>query len=135
MEMRRHGKGPLFERAVIWLYWLVSGYGLRASRALLALAVTVLLFAFLFTVWDIRDGKFDDDLVFSLQSTTSLLRTPAEHVSIKGRVLDVGLRLLGPLFFGLALLSLRGRVKRCAGDAPQYGRSPKAWTDTRSCWR
>jgi len=112
MEMRRHGKGALFERAVIWLYWLVSGYGLRASRALLALGVTVLFFAFLFTVWDIRDGLFGDNLVFSLQSTTSLLRSPEEHLSIKGRLLEIGLRLLGPLFFGLALLSLRGRVKR-----------------------
>jgi hypothetical protein len=112
MEMRRHGEGSRFERALIWLYWLVSGYGLRASRALIALGVTVLLFAFLFTTWDIRDGKFDDDLVFSLQSTTNLLRTPAEQLSIEGRLLEIGLRLLGPLFFGLALFSLRGRVKR-----------------------
>jgi hypothetical protein len=112
MEMRRHGKGSLFERTVIWLYWLVSGYGLRASRALIALGVTVALFAFLFTALDIRNGKFDDDLVFSLQSTTNFLRAPAEDLSIGGRLLEIGLRILGPLFFGLALLSLRGRVKR-----------------------
>jgi hypothetical protein len=29
-----------------------------------------------------------------------------------GRVLQIGVRLLGTLFFGLALLALRGRVKR-----------------------
>jgi hypothetical protein len=57
-------------------------------------------------------GLFGDNLVFSLQSTTSLLRSPEEHLSIKGRLLEIGLRLIGPLFFGLALLSLRGRVKR-----------------------
>jgi uncharacterized protein YjbI with pentapeptide repeats len=114
MEMRRHGNGSRLERAVIFLYWLVSGYGLRASRALLALALTVLLFAVLFSTLDIRRGKtFRDDVVFSLQSTTSLLRAPDDEVlPTGGQLLEIGLRLLGPLFFGLALVSLRGRVKR-----------------------
>ncbi|MEV5803270.1 pentapeptide repeat-containing protein [Streptomyces collinus] len=35
MEMRRHDSGrSLGERGVLWLYWLLSGYGLRALRAL-----------------------------------------------------------------------------------------------------
>ena len=112
MEMRRHGEESGPERAIISLYWLVSGYGLRASRALIALVVTVLLFTCLFSIAGIRDGNFWDDLVFSLQSTTNLLRGPAEDIPIEGELLEIGLRLLGPLFFGLALLSLRGRVKR-----------------------
>jgi hypothetical protein len=113
MEMRRHGDTSRAEHAVIWLYWLVSGYGLRASRALIALAATVLLFAALFTIWDIHGGaSFLDDLVFSLQSTISLVRAPEEGLPTEGQVLEIGLRLLGPLFFGLALLSLRGRLKR-----------------------
>jgi uncharacterized protein YjbI with pentapeptide repeats len=111
MEMRRHGESNAVEHAVIWLYWLVSGYGLRASRALVALGVTVLVFATLFSV-GIRDETWFDNLVFSLQSTTSLLRAPEEDLPAGGRLLEIGLRLLGPLFFGLALLSLRGRVKR-----------------------
>ena len=86
-------------------------HGLRASRALVALGVTVLVFAALFSV-GIRDETWFDNLVFSLQSTTSLLRAPAEDLPAGGRLLEIGLRLLGPLFFGLALLSLRGRVKR-----------------------
>ena len=40
MEMRRHS-APLAERAILWFYWMVSGYGLRASRALIALAATI----------------------------------------------------------------------------------------------
>ena len=33
MEMRRHAQtAPAAERAIIWLYWLISGYGLRALR-------------------------------------------------------------------------------------------------------
>jgi hypothetical protein len=44
MEMRRHDRTgtPRGERGLLWAYWLLSGYGLRASRALawLALAMT-----------------------------------------------------------------------------------------------
>ena len=37
-EMRRHTDGtPLAERAILTAYWLVSGYGLRSTRALLTL--------------------------------------------------------------------------------------------------
>lgn len=40
MEMRRHAKTTTApERAILWLYWLVSGYGLRALRSLLVLGV------------------------------------------------------------------------------------------------
>ncbi|GGV05938.1 hypothetical protein GCM10010211_85820 [Streptomyces albospinus] len=48
MEMRRHDRNrPIAERALLALYWAVSGYGLRASRALVwllgAMAATVLV--------------------------------------------------------------------------------------------
>ena len=34
MEMRPHSREfGIAERAIIWMYWLLSGYGLRASRA------------------------------------------------------------------------------------------------------
>ncbi|MEU8353077.1 pentapeptide repeat-containing protein [Streptomyces sp. NPDC048845] len=47
MEMRRHDTArPRAERALLAMYWAISGYGLRASRALgwllLAMAATVL---------------------------------------------------------------------------------------------
>ena len=104
------------ERAILWLYWLVSGYGLRASRALLALAFTVVAFALFFDWWGFRpDRDFGRALLFSTESTSSLFRAPEAKGSILtsgGEVLQIILRLLGPLFFGLALLSLRGRVKR-----------------------
>jgi hypothetical protein len=116
MEMRRHGETSGLERTVIWLYWLVSGYGLRASRALIALALTVLVFAGLFDWWGFRpDQDFGRSLLFSIESTSSLFRVPETSgfaLTAGGEVLQVTLRLLGPLFFGLALLSLRGRVKR-----------------------
>ncbi|WLW55218.1 pentapeptide repeat-containing protein [Streptomyces sp. YU58] len=49
MEMRRHDRvgTPAGERGLLWGYWLLSGYGLRASRALAwliaAMASTVLI--------------------------------------------------------------------------------------------
>ena len=40
MEMRRKATTtPAGERAILWLYWLISGYGLRALRSLAALAI------------------------------------------------------------------------------------------------
>ena len=116
MEMRRRAaRGG--ERALLTLYWLVSGYGLRASRALSALAATVLVFAFAFDAWGFDpDGSLGKALLFSAESTSSLFRapTPPEGATLTdaGHVLQMSLRLLGPLFFALALLALRGRVKR-----------------------
>jgi uncharacterized protein YjbI with pentapeptide repeats len=117
MEMRRFDETkPQAERFILTLYWLVSGYGLRASRALISLLLTVLVFASLFWwVGFTPRPSFTRSLLFSLESTSSLFRvpeTPTFSLTQLGEALQIALRLLGPLFFGLALLSLRGRVKR-----------------------
>jgi hypothetical protein len=113
MEMRRKGVPYGFERAILFSYWLVSGYGLRASRAISCLALTIVVFALLLMWFAFpSDGSFVRSLLFSIESTVSLLRAPTERLTTVGRFLEIPLRLLGPLFFGLALLSLRGRVKR-----------------------
>jgi uncharacterized protein YjbI with pentapeptide repeats len=107
---------PRAERLILCLYWLVSGYGLRASRALIALALTVVVFAFLFDLWGFQpDRGYGRTLLFSVESTSSLFRAPETYgaaLTASGELLQILLRLIGPLFFGLALLSLRGRVKR-----------------------
>jgi uncharacterized protein YjbI with pentapeptide repeats len=114
MEMRRFdGTKTQAERVIIWIYWLVSGYGLRASRSLLSLVATVLVFAALLYAWGFPSHEsFLDSVTFSAESTTSLLRAPRRSLTVAGEWLQIGLRLLGPLFFGLALLSIRGRIKR-----------------------
>jgi uncharacterized protein YjbI with pentapeptide repeats len=116
MEMRRRS-GPFAERLILRLYWLLSGYGLRASRALLALAITIaVLGAIPLTLWGFRPTRaYGTVLLFALQSSISLLRAPSSppaHETAAGQLIEIFLRLAGPLFFGLALLALRGRVKR-----------------------
>jgi len=125
MEMRRQrasqglGRAPgrvtrdRGERGILWMYWLISGYGLRASRALTALLFTVVVFAFVLYAWGFEQPEsLASAFLFSTESTTSLLRGTDRPLTTLGETLWVALRLLGPVFFGLALLSLRGRIKR-----------------------
>ena len=130
------------EHAILWLYWLTSGYALRASRAVLAWALLVLVGAAAFAgfgfkppvspqivpvdvsslggaVYEKRDiprpsswEQFPDALAFSAESTVSLLRAPDRSLTLPGRWAQMLLRILGPVLFGLFVLSLRGRVKR-----------------------
>ncbi|MBP2330604.1 uncharacterized protein YjbI with pentapeptide repeats [Kibdelosporangium banguiense] len=50
MEARRHA-GPLRDRVVLSAYWLVSGYGQRALRAVVGLAVLVIVLTVLLVGW------------------------------------------------------------------------------------
>jgi hypothetical protein len=117
MEMRRlDGSKSRAERLILTLYWLVSGYGLRATRALLALALTVVVFGgLLWWLGFTPRPSLTRSLLFSLESTSSLFRVPETRdfsLTESGELLQVILSLLGPLFFGLMLFSLRGRLKR-----------------------
>jgi hypothetical protein len=101
------------ERAILTLYWLVSGYGMRASRALAFLALTVATGAVLFAHGAFRGPRpTGGPVAFALESAISLLRAPNAALTTGGEFVQIALRLLGPLFLGLALLALRGRVKR-----------------------
>jgi uncharacterized protein YjbI with pentapeptide repeats len=119
MEMRRHARTPrersnLGERAVLTAYWMASGYGLRATRALTCLSLVLLSGAALLLWFGFSDPTYEYGraLIFAVESAISLLRPPEEHLTAGGEVVQIFLRLLGPLFFGLALLALRARVKR-----------------------
>jgi hypothetical protein len=142
MELRRQATPPSFERLLLGLYWLVAGYGLRASRALAALALVVVAAALVFAgpgfarpgtprcavvaatpgggpVYRCEPaprpsyaGQLPAALAFSAESATSLLRGPDRALTPLGEWTQVAVRLLGPVLFGLAVLSLRGRVKR-----------------------
>jgi uncharacterized protein YjbI with pentapeptide repeats len=142
MEMRRLDRtAPWPERAIVTAYWLLSGYGLRATRSITALLVMIGVatagfaqFGFApsttvsyrplphpagttptYTEADISGPKpgWATALYHSIDSTTSLLHAPGtETLTPTGRAIEITLRLLGPLLLGLAILAVRGRVKR-----------------------
>ena len=118
MEMRRHSQAtPRAERLILCAYWLTAGYGLRASRALATLALVVTGFAVaLQAVGYHRPAPtFWASLLYAVQSTVSLegrARQLSGQLTLPGELLRTALRLLGPLLLGLALLSVRNRVKR-----------------------
>jgi hypothetical protein len=148
MEMRRHDRtAPLPERVVLWLYWLVAGYGLRGSRALSCLlGLLAVATALLATVgfapvspatpltavatgsppqqriqFDATPppGMTSDRPVRDRLGTAALVavegavfRTSDQALTYKGRLIQAVLRFVGPVLLGLALLSIRGRVKR-----------------------
>jgi uncharacterized protein YjbI with pentapeptide repeats len=118
MEMRRHNPDtPLAERFVLWLYWLTSGYSLRGLRALICLAVVVLALAGLLHAVGFRPlhpvtpRSFWSSLLYAAESTLSLGGTDI-RLTGWGRAFRIVLRITGPVLLGLALLSVRNRVKR-----------------------
>jgi uncharacterized protein YjbI with pentapeptide repeats len=160
MEMRRHAQheqaqherrqghwatwaAARTEHAVIWLYWLVSGYALRAWRALAALTALVIVAAVGFAYWGFPASepgfrpvgigssgalvyeqwpaepppgpgveRLPAAIRFSARSATALLRGPDRALTPLGEWLEITLRILGPVLLGLAILSVRGRVRR-----------------------
>jgi len=118
MEMRRHaGSTPWGERVILSAYWFTSGYGLRGLRALGCLAAVVLLLGVLFQHlgFDHARPPLWASLLYTAQSTLSLetrLRSLPQALTWQGEVLRIVLRVTGPVLLGLALLSIRNRVKR-----------------------
>ncbi len=117
-EMRRHDPGtPRAERLVLGAYWLLSGYALRAWRALAALAVVIALVGASFSRVGFHHPhpSLAASWLYALQSTVSLegrARQLSGQLTLPGELLRVGLRFTGPVLLGLAVLSVRGRVRR-----------------------
>jgi hypothetical protein len=116
MEMRRHDHNATWpERSILFLYWAMSGYGLRASRALGTLAVLTVIFTLVFWKTGIavpvraRNG-FWSAATYALGAMT--LHPPARILTTAGEAVSVAFRVLGPALVALALLSIRGRVRR-----------------------
>jgi len=116
MEMRRHAT-PRFsvERAILTLYWLVAGYALRAWRAVAALTLILVLAAWLLVQAGFAAPKamtFGGSLRFSGRTAIGLLPKDQPTLTPWGDVLQIAVRVVVPVLLGLALLSIRGRVKR-----------------------
>ena len=115
MELRRLADHtPWAERFILTTYWLVSGYGLRGLRALIALATVILGVATLLYHVGFKgvspSSNWWDSVLYATKATLSLPGT--EQLTGWGEVIRIVLRLTGPVLLGLALLSVRNRVKR-----------------------
>jgi hypothetical protein len=120
MEMRRRARraGEVsrgrVERAILTGYWLVSGYGLRAWRALAWLLVAVMVATIgLRTVGFTHDRHpWSSAFLYTAGAVTHLVNPPDGLLTEPGQAIRIAIGLLGPLLLGLALLAVRGRVKR-----------------------
>lgn len=108
MEMRRHSaETPRAERAILWVYWLLSGYGQRAARAIAALVVVIAVVGVLLALWGQPGGEAARIAVGAV-----LLRTPGAELTTAGQWTVMVAHLLGPVLLALAVLAIRARVKR-----------------------
>ena len=117
MEMRKWSAPPL-ERGLLWLYWLVSGYGMRARRALLSWVALIVLGAYLMTF-----GGFEQEpysmaraLLFSTRATLPGVTTLERSLTPMGQWIEIGLRIFGPLTIALFLIAVRGKLMRKPSD-------------------
>jgi hypothetical protein len=113
MEMRRLSSRRTGDKWLLTAYWLLAGYGLKGTRSLLALLISIVGGAGLIA-WFGTTHPVDLPTAMLLSSTaaTSLVHGDDSRLSAGGQFVSLAMRLLGPLFLGLTLLSLRGRVKR-----------------------
>jgi hypothetical protein len=115
MEARRRSTAtPRVERAIIWLYWLISGYSLRGTRSFICLAISIFgLSWFMLNYGFAATGAMSylKSLVYTASATASI---SYDQVALTewGKVLRIVVRILGPLFLGLTIFSIRNRVKR-----------------------
>jgi hypothetical protein len=108
MECRRQAKeSSRTERMVLWCYWLLSGYGQRASRALIALVLVVAVVTGLLTVW----GQ-DFGMAARIAMGAVVFRDDQADLTAAGEWTVLVARLLGPLLLAMAVFAIRARVKR-----------------------
>lgn len=108
MECRRRStESSAAERVILWCYWLLSGYGQRASRALVALFVVVAVVTSLLTVW----GQ-DFGMAARIALGAVVFRDDKTDLTAAGEWTVLVARFLGPVLLALAVLAVRARVKR-----------------------
>ena len=119
MELRRHDPTkPKAERLMLFLYWLFSGYALRAGRALAWLLVVLTVASVLLAAVGLEQpaagwsfaARLGTAVLVALEG--AVFRASEQQLAYLGRLIQAALRFVGPILLGLAVLSIRGRVKR-----------------------
>lgn len=116
MEMRRNtpDAGPA-ERIIVFIYWLISGYALRAGRVFASIVIVLLGGGYAMARWGfVYRVCFPVGVFHFARSAVPGLR-PTDHDGIItpiGWGLQMGAVGLVPLLLALLLLALRNRVRR-----------------------
>ncbi|MCZ4099712.1 pentapeptide repeat-containing protein [Streptomyces sp. So13.3] len=86
MEMRRHDRAstPRGERGLLWGYWLLSGYGLRSSRALAWLLAAMSVTILLLSGFGLPDHDPDPATTGTLRGSAISLTTSSPDPSLRG---------------------------------------------------
>jgi hypothetical protein len=116
MEMRRlAAQWTSVDRWLLTIYWLLSGYALRAWRALMALVTVVLSLSYILCRHGFNpnvEHNYAKSILLLAQTSVGLSRPmPSELTSI-GSTIQIAMRITGPALLALVVLALRGRVKR-----------------------
>jgi cytoskeletal protein CcmA (bactofilin family) len=93
------------------LYRLVAGYGLRVGPPLLWFAALVGIGGVAFHLMDLGQS-WPSTFVFTVHSMLSLFRPPEVEGDWAIGLLQVGLRIVGPILLGLAAFAVRDKVAR-----------------------
>jgi hypothetical protein len=120
MEMRRHEgrngsrhRARFFEHRLVFLYWLLSGYGLRATRSLALLIALILAGGLAAQSWGfVSCRSLGQAMLWSTGSAISFGAGPNYHLTDVGNALHIALRVLGPVGLALSVLAIRGRLRR-----------------------
>jgi hypothetical protein len=128
MEMRRIASPRIsFDRILLTAYKVISGYGLRAYRALstyFAILLAVSLLLRYRTGWFVENAsaaagsaaltfnRFWDVFAITARSSVTFFSPVTNGLNAAGTLLFIGLRLTGPVALALAILAVRARVQR-----------------------
>ncbi|WP_179381896.1 pentapeptide repeat-containing protein [Streptomyces sp. SA15] len=149
MEMRRNDRQrPRAERGILTAYWILSGYGLRAARALTWLFIAMVLTLFSLILWGlpatglapVSSGTVQNEkITFSTRTpipagpqgsltdritstrlekgmrvvmNSVVFRSSNQTLTTSGSYIEMAARTVEPILLGLAILAIRGRIKR-----------------------
>jgi uncharacterized protein YjbI with pentapeptide repeats len=116
MEARRRSIAtPRVERLIIWVYWIISGYSLRGLRSFTCLGLSVIGLAWLMYKYGFaitgEPVSYFKSLIYTASATASI---NYDQITLTewGQIVRIAVRILGPLFLGLTIFSVRNRIKR-----------------------